>query len=68
MLIPEQKKHKLVHPFPTGAEDKPDRFAQISTVIIFAVGMTVLAVVLYQFVSKKCKEDDLPPQRAGRQS
>jgi len=44
--------------------DKPNKFGQISTLIIFVIGMSVLVVVLYQFVYKKCKEDDLPPQRA----
>jgi len=46
-------------------EEKPDKFAQISTMIIFVVGMIVLGIVVYQFVLKKCKDDDMPPQRAG---
>ena len=33
--------------------------------IIFVVGMIVLGIVVYQFVLKKCKDDDMPPQRAG---
>ena len=55
---------KAVCHFPE-EDEKADKFAQISTLIIFVVGMTVLAIVLYQFVLKKCKEDDLPPQRQG---
>ena len=27
--------------------------------------MIVLGIVVYQFVLKKCKDDDMPPQRAG---
>lgn len=46
-------------------DEKGDKFAQISTLVIFVVGMTVLAIVLFQFVLKKFKEDDLPPQRQG---
>ncbi|XP_063682424.1 uncharacterized protein LOC134817218 [Bolinopsis microptera] len=46
-------------------EETPDKFAQISTMIIFVVGMIVLGIVVYQFVLKKCKDDDMPPQRAG---